>query len=52
VTDLGRGESETDRLGHEADGEKHGVHSSVRVSHVERNDQLFVRRLMLMVEQE
>ena len=35
----------------EANREKHGVESRDKVKHIERNDQLFVTRMMFVTEQ-
>ena len=37
---------------YEVDREKYGVDSRVKVRHIERNDQLYVTRMMLVAERE
>ena len=41
---------ERQRDWNEVDGDKWGVDSRDKVRHIERNDQLYVVRMMLMVE--
>ena len=50
VTGVGRGESETERDWDEVDGEEQGFDSTDKVRHIERNDQLCVTRMRLVVE--